>query len=62
MALLTTDPRAFPITFVQCGPFNHDNMLWKGNQIMGLNLKALGYFVVLGVFAILIVIGVNGLL
>ena len=37
-------------------------ILWKCNQIMKLNLKALGYFFVLGVFAVLIVIGVNELL
>jgi hypothetical protein len=33
-------------------------ILWKGTRIMKLN-KAIGYFTVLGVFAILIVIGVN---
>jgi len=37
-------------------------ILWKSNRIMKLNMKAIGYFTVLGVFAILIVIGVNGLL
>lgn len=36
-------------------------ILWKSNRIMALNMKAVGYFTVLGVFAILIVIGVNGL-
>ncbi|OIQ92874.1 hypothetical protein GALL_251690 [mine drainage metagenome] len=34
-------------------------ILWRCNRIMKLNLKASGYFVVLGVFAILIVIAVN---
>ncbi|GAB6283658.1 MAG: hypothetical protein STSR0008_24440 [Ignavibacterium sp.] len=34
-------------------------ILWKNNRIMELNMKAVGYFTVLGVFAILIVIGVN---
>jgi hypothetical protein len=37
-------------------------ILWKSNQIMKLNKKAIGYFVVLGVFAMLIVIGVNELM
>ncbi|MBP7462445.1 MAG: hypothetical protein KBA26_14265 [Candidatus Delongbacteria bacterium] len=32
---------------------------WKGNRIMELNLKASGYFVVLGVVSMLMVIGVN---
>ena len=34
-------------------------ILWKCNRIMKLNIKALGYYTVLGVFAVLIVIGVN---
>jgi hypothetical protein len=34
-------------------------ILWRSNRIMKLNYKAIGYFTVLGVFAILIVIGVN---
>ena len=34
-------------------------ILWRSNLIMKLNNKAIGYFTVLGVFAILIVIGVN---
>jgi hypothetical protein len=34
-------------------------ILWRSNRIMKLNNKAIGYFTVLGVFAILIVIGVN---
>jgi magnesium-transporting ATPase (P-type) len=34
-------------------------ILWKSNRIMKLNKKAVGYFTVLGVFAILLVIGVN---
>jgi hypothetical protein len=37
-------------------------ILWKSNRIMKLNKKAIGYFAVLGVFAILIVIGVNELI
>ena len=37
-------------------------ILWKCNRIMKLNIKAVGYFTVLGVFAILIVIGVNELI
>lgn len=37
-------------------------ILWKCTQIMKLNLKALGYYIVLGVFAVLIVIGVNELI
>jgi hypothetical protein len=37
-------------------------ILWKCNQIMKLNLKALGYFIILGVYAVLIVIGVNELI
>jgi hypothetical protein len=37
-------------------------ILWKSNRIMKLNNKAIGYFTVLGVFAILIVIGVNELI
>lgn len=37
-------------------------ILWRSNRIMNLNTKALGYFIVLGVFAILIVIGVNELI
>lgn len=34
-------------------------IFWRSNRIMKLNNKAIGYFTVLGVFAILIVIGVN---
>lgn len=37
-------------------------ILWRSNRIMKLNKKAIGYFAVLGVFAILIVIGVNELI
>lgn len=37
-------------------------VLWKCNQIMKLNFKALGYYIVLGVFSVLIVIGVNELM
>lgn len=37
-------------------------ILWKSSLIMKLNKKAIGYFTVLGVFAILIVIGVNELI
>ncbi len=37
-------------------------ILWKTNRIMKLKMKAIGYFTVLGVFAILMVIGVNELL
>jgi len=36
-------------------------ILWKSNRLMGLNMKAVGYFTVFGVFAILIVIGVDEL-
>lgn len=37
-------------------------ILWRCTRIMKLNTKAVGYFTVLGVFAILIVIGVNELI
>lgn len=37
-------------------------ILWRCNQIMKLSKKGTGYFTVLGVFAILIVIGVNKLM
>ncbi len=37
-------------------------ILWRCNRIMKLNTKAIGYFTVLGTFAILIVIGVNELM
>lgn len=37
-------------------------ILWRINRIMKLNKKAIGYFAVLGVFAILVVIGVNKLI
>lgn len=37
-------------------------ILWKSNRILKLSRKSLGYFTVLGVFAILIVIGVNELI
>ncbi len=36
-------------------------ILWGCNRIMKLNMKGVGYFTVLGTFAILIVIGVNEL-
>ncbi|MBW6498570.1 MAG: hypothetical protein K0B09_09295 [Bacteroidales bacterium] len=36
-------------------------ILWRGNRIMNLNLKAVGYFTVLGTLAMLMVIGVNKL-
>ncbi|HAM98443.1 MAG TPA: hypothetical protein DCQ26_07505 [Marinilabiliales bacterium] len=36
-------------------------VLWRCSRIMNLNTKAVGYFAVLGTFAILIVIGVNEL-
>jgi hypothetical protein len=36
-------------------------ILWKCNRIMRLDMKAIGYFTVLGVFVILIVIGINKL-
>ena len=36
--------------------------LWRCNRIMKLNMKAIGYFTVLGTMAILIVIGVNELI
>lgn len=34
-------------------------ILWKATRLMKLNNKALGYFLVLGVIAILLVIGIN---
>lgn len=34
-------------------------ILWKSSRMMKLNMKAIGYFVVLGVLAVLMVIGVN---
>ncbi len=37
-------------------------ILWRSNRIMKLNNKAIGYFAVLGVFALLIVIGVDKLI
>jgi len=37
-------------------------ILWRCNRIMNLKLKSIGYFIVLGVFAILTVIGTNELL
>ena len=37
-------------------------ILWKCTQLMKFNLKVLGYYVVFGVFAVLIVIGVNELM
>lgn len=37
-------------------------ILWRCNRMMRLNTKAVGYFTVLGTFAILIVIGVNELI
>ncbi len=37
-------------------------ILWKCTQIMKFKLKAIGYYVVLGVFTVLIVIGVNELM
>jgi len=36
-------------------------ILWAGNRMMKLNMKAIGYFTVLGTIAVLIVIGVNEL-
>ncbi len=36
-------------------------ILWRSSRIMKLNMKAIGYFTVLGVFAILIVIVINEL-
>jgi len=37
-------------------------ILWRCNRIMKLNLKAVGYFTVLGTLAILIVISINELI
>jgi hypothetical protein len=37
-------------------------ILWRSNRILKLKVKAIGYFAVLGVFAILIVIVVNELI
>ena len=37
-------------------------ILWKSNSIMNLKMKAVGYFAILGTFAILLVIGVNELI
>jgi hypothetical protein len=37
-------------------------ILWRCNRIMKLNMKAVGYFIVLGTFATLILIGVNQLI
>ena len=37
-------------------------ILWKCNRIMNLKLKSVGYYTVIGVFAILIVIGTNELI
>ena len=37
-------------------------ILWRCNRMMKINMKAIGYFTVLGVFAILIVIGANQLI
>lgn len=37
-------------------------ILWKATRLMKLNSKALGYFLVLGVMAILLVIGSNSIL
>ena len=37
-------------------------ILWRCNRIMNLKLKSVGYFTVIGVFAILIVIGINELI
>lgn len=37
-------------------------ILWRCNLIMKLNMKAVGYFTVLGTYAILIVIGVSELI
>ncbi len=37
-------------------------ILWKSNQIMKLNFKEIGYYIVLGVFASLMIIGVDVLL
>jgi hypothetical protein len=37
-------------------------ILWRCNRIMKLNMKALGYFFIMGVYAILTVIGINEIL
>jgi hypothetical protein len=37
-------------------------ILWRCNRIIKLNMKGLGYFIVLGVFAVLVVIAVNELI
>jgi len=37
-------------------------ILWRGNRIMSLNLKAVGYFTTISTFAILLIIGVNELI
>jgi len=37
-------------------------ILWRSNRIMKLNKKAIGYFTVLGVFALLIIVGINELI
>lgn len=37
-------------------------ILWKSNKIMKVNLKAIGYYTVLSVIAVLIVIGFNELM
>lgn len=34
-------------------------ILWRAMRLMKLELKALGYFVILGVYSVLIVIGIN---
>ncbi|MCG8696586.1 MAG: hypothetical protein MI922_00920 [Bacteroidales bacterium] len=34
-------------------------ILWRSHRIMKMNIKALGYYTVLGVFAILVVIGLD---
>ncbi len=37
-------------------------ILWKCNRLMGFKAKNLGYFIVLGVTAILLDIGVNAII
>ena len=37
-------------------------LLWRSSRIMNLNLKAIGYFITFGTFAMLMVIGLNALI
>jgi len=37
-------------------------IFWRSSRIMKLNKKAIGYFTVLGVFALLIIVGINELI